>query len=68
MKVEILNAIVDKAAVKKDGCYRCRGIAYRVRNGKVTHVATDGKLFQIYGGFVTQVCSYEYNLYSDEAG
>ena len=52
------NLIIDKAQSKNDGIYSFRGIFFRVRNGKVTHYACDGKILAGYGAFVSQVGSY----------
>jgi len=53
------NLIIDRARDKADGIYSFRGIMFRVRNGKVTHWAVDGKILQAMGHFNTQVGSYE---------
>lgn len=45
------NFINQKAATKKDGCYAIRGVAYRVRNGRVTHFAADGEIITQHGHF-----------------
>jgi len=43
-ETEIL--ILKKAKSKKDGCYRFRGIAYRVKGCIVTHFAYDNMVIQ----------------------
>jgi hypothetical protein len=53
------NAIIDKAATKKDGIYSFRGVVYRVVGGKVTHYASGGKVVQGFGHFNVDVGSYD---------
>lgn len=45
------NLIIEKAKAKRDGCYQFRGVAYRVRGGSVTHLASDGDVVIPYGHF-----------------
>lgn len=68
IKLDTANLIVEKARLKKDGCYRFRGVAYLVRNGNVTHFASNGTVYEKYGGFITTIGNYEYSIHSDEAG
>jgi hypothetical protein len=49
------NLIVEKARTKKDGVYRFRGIVYRVKNNKVTHVSDADVILECYGHFNVQV-------------
>jgi hypothetical protein len=65
LTIENQNYIVEKAKLKKNGCYQIRGIAYRVRDGKVTHFAVGGQVLQPYGAFNVVVGTYSGN--SDEA-
>ena len=67
IKLDTQNMIIEKAKTKKDGCYRFRGVAYRVRNGGVTHVGSGGEILQCYGAFNVVVGKYEYYMNSDEA-
>jgi hypothetical protein len=53
-----VNLIIDKSESKPDGVYSFRGILFRVKGGKVTHWATDGKILQAMGRFNTQIGSY----------
>ena len=50
--------LIEKAKTKKDGCYRLRGVAYRVRGGKITHFASSGQIMERCHGFnvVVGVC------------
>ena len=57
--------VVEKAKTKADGCYQMLGIAYRVRDGKVTHYAANKKIYIPQGNFDVEVGSYE--GYSDDA-
>ena len=42
-----LEDIMFRAKTKEDGCYRCSyGIAYRVRAGKIAHLAFEGKIMK----------------------
>jgi hypothetical protein len=61
------DKIIDKAKSKKDGVYRYGGVAYRVRDGKVTHVGNCGEIFECYGYFNVKVHSYKWSINSDEA-
>lgn len=65
LTVENQNYIVEKAKTKQNGCYQIRGIAYRVRDGKVTHFAVGGEILQPYGAFNVVVGAYSGN--SNEA-
>lgn len=58
LNIENQNAINAKAKDKKDGVYTFRGVAYRVRNARVTHFACRGEVIQQYGHFNTVVGSY----------
>jgi hypothetical protein len=53
-----VNLIINKSESKPDGVYSFRGILFRVKGGKVTHWATDGKILQAMGRFNTQIGSY----------
>ena len=67
IKLETQNSIIEKAKTKKDGCYRFRGVAYRVRGGRVTHVGSCGEIYQCHGAFNVPVGKYEWSFNSDEA-
>lgn len=54
------NLIIEKAKAKKDGVYEFRGVAYRVRGGKVTHFAADYKILAGFGAFNVVVGSYPF--------
>lgn len=54
-----VNLIIDKSESKPDGIYSFRGILFKVKGGKVTHYATDGKILQAMGRFNTQLGSYD---------
>lgn len=54
-----VNLIIDKSVSKPDGIYSFRGILFRVKSGKVTHYAADGKILQAMGRFNTQIGSYD---------
>ena len=45
------NMINEKAKTRKDGCYQFRGVAYRIRGGKVTHFCSGGEVYQQAYGF-----------------
>lgn len=66
ISLDTQNAIVIKAKQKKDGCYRFRGVAYRVKGGKVTHVGGHGEIFACFGQFNVRVKDYEWSINSDE--
>ena len=55
------NAINEKAKTKKDGCYQFRGVAYRVRDGAVTHFVSGGEVMQQYGYFNVTVTKLEHS-------
>lgn len=65
LTIENNNLILDKAKSKKDGCYKFRGVSYRVRSGKVTHFAIDGQVLENFMGF--NVIIGECSVFSDEA-
>lgn len=54
-----LNAINEKAKLKKDGVYSHSGISYRVKNNTVTHIAYNGKILECHGIFNIQIGSYD---------
>ena len=56
-----VDYIVKKAKEKKDGVYTIRGVAYRVRDGKVTHFASYGKIMLWLGGFVSPAGCYDWH-------
>lgn len=66
ISLDTQNAIVIKAKQKKDGCYRFRGAAYRVRDGRVTHIGGHGEIFSCFGQFNVKVKDYNLTLNSDE--
>lgn len=55
---ENMELIRGKAGDKTNGVYRFRGVLYRVRDKRVTHVAHDGKVFERYGHFNVEVGRY----------
>ena len=52
--------ITEKAVTKRDGVFTFRGVAYRVRDKRVTHFAYNGKILQYCHGFNVEVGKYEY--------
>ena len=54
-----VNLIIDKSVNKPDGIYSFRGILFRVKGGKVTHYAANGKILQAMGRVNTQIGSYD---------
>lgn len=58
--IENINLIVDKAKSKADGVFTFRGVEYLVKDGRFTHYATGGKIYERCGFFVVQIGSYEY--------
>jgi len=69
MKLIDQNFIMEKAKTKKDGCYRIRGIAYRVRDGHVTHFACNDQIIELCHGFNVVTSTYDSGYaYSDEFG
>ena len=67
--IENRNKITERAKNKADGCYRAFCIAYRVRNGGVTHMANCGDIFECHGVFNVKVGEYDSNgINSDELG
>ena len=63
--IENRNLITVKAKEKGDGVYQFRGVAYRVRDNRVTHVACNGQVLESFGNFDVKVGIYE--GYSDAA-
>ena len=59
LTIENEQLIIDKAKEKSDGCYRFRGVAYRVRNRAVSHFAVKGEILERAFGFnvIVGVCS-----------
>lgn len=70
MKLSDCQFIHEKAKTKANGCYRIRGIAYRVRDGRVTHFAYRGEIIEPHGVFHVAIGRYDVPQYraSDEAG
>jgi len=65
LNMENQNLIIDKAKNKSDGCYRFRGVAYKVHDKEVVVFAADGKVLESVFGFnvVIGKCS----LYTEQA-
>lgn len=57
--------ISEKAKNKKNGVYEFRGVAYRVKENKVTHIAYSGQILERYGNFNVEVGTY--SGYIDDA-
>lgn len=55
LTIENQNFIVERAKTKNDGCYKIRGIAYRVVDGRVTHFGVNGKILEPHGAFNVSV-------------
>lgn len=53
-----LQLIIQKAKLKVDGCYKLRGIMYRVRKGVVTHYAAKGEILECFGHFNFRIGTY----------
>lgn len=70
MKLSDCQYIQEKAKTKANGCYRIRGIAYRVSDDRVTHFAYRGEIIEPYGFFHVAVGRYDVPQYgaSDVAG
>ena len=56
---ENMGLISDKANEKKNGVYRFRGVAYRVQNKRVTHIAHGGKVLECCGYFNVEIGIYD---------
>jgi len=65
LTLENENLIIEKAKSKQDGVYAFRGIAYRVKDNKVTHSASNNEIVERCYGFNVVVGKYEY--YSEHA-
>jgi hypothetical protein len=63
--IENTNAINEKAKTKNDGVYRFRGIVYRVKNNRVTHIASNGKVLERAGYFNVEIGTYENGIGGD---
>ena len=62
LNIENERLILDKAKSKRDGVFTFRGVAYRVRQGKVTHFAVDRKILERAYGFNCIVGNYEWKF------
>lgn len=62
---ENMTLIREKAKSKKDGAYTFRGVAYRVRNNRVTHIAYWDEVLECFGNF--NVIVGKYSGYTDAA-
>jgi hypothetical protein len=51
--------IIEKAKSKKDGVYTFRGVGYRVRDNKVTHLSANGSIFERCCGFNVVIGKYK---------
>lgn len=58
LTIENVALMALKAATRKDGVYAFRGVAYRVRGGRVTHYALDEKISERCYGFLVDIGSY----------
>ncbi|HET6890522.1 MAG TPA: hypothetical protein VFH31_05420 [Pyrinomonadaceae bacterium] len=56
---ENMELIRAKAGEKANGVYRFRGVVYRVRDKRVTHIAHNGKVLERYGHFDVEVGVYD---------
>lgn len=63
--IENLNVISEKAKDKNDGVYSFRGLEYRVKNGRFTHFAHNGRVMERAGFFNVEIGTY--SGYSDDA-
>lgn len=59
LTIENEKYIIEKAEKKRDGVYQARGVAYRVRSGRVTHYAFAGKVLERAYGFNCVVGSFD---------
>jgi len=57
--IENMALICAKAKEKDDGVYRFRGVAYRVRENRVTHIACGGQVLEPFGYFDVEVGRYD---------
>ena len=57
--IENFVLIVEKAKTKNNGVYTFRGVTYLVKNNRVTHYASGGKILERYGYFDTQIGTYD---------
>lgn len=55
LTIENEKIILEKAKSKKDGVYTFRGVSYRVRDGRVTHFATNKDVLERVYGFNVMV-------------
>ena len=60
IQLATMNLIQEKAKSKADGCYRFRGVAFRVRNNVVTHLASFGEIYEFSYGFLVRTGTYEF--------
>jgi hypothetical protein len=60
LSITLQNEVIERAKSKNDGCYQLRGCAYRVRSGRVTHLAYGGEVLQPYGHFNVLVGKLEH--------
>lgn len=58
MTVENINLINVKASSKKNGVYTFRGLIYKVKGNKVTHLAYNGMLIECCGHFNVEIGNY----------
>lgn len=65
LTIENQYLICQKAKTKEDGCYRFRGVAYRVKDGRATHFGFDGQILESFGNFNVVVGTYDYHMSSD---
>lgn len=60
MKIEIHNAIVEKAKVRKDGVYKHEGYFYAVKKGNfIAFCDNIGSVFSVHGVFNSQIGKVE---------
>lgn len=60
LTIENCNFISEKGKSKKDGVYKARGIAYKVKNNNVRWIATKGIVYEYCYGFMVELGKYNW--------
>lgn len=61
------NTAIERAKGKKDGFYTLKGMGYRVKNGKVTHIAdVDSGVLERFGNFNVKICDLKIDIAKSE--
>ena len=56
---ENVNLMIEKAKTKADCICRFRGVAYRIRDHRVTHYACNGRVLERCGWFDVEIGRYD---------